>query len=63
MVTELTCAARPEQGDWSFAVRPLPHSRAPWRGELLRYRTSHVLARLAARFNANVNPDGTIRLP
>lgn len=43
------------------ALAPLPHSAVGWNGELLHYVAGKV-QRLTARFNARVNPDGTLRL-
>ena len=44
------------------AVAPFLNSSAVWRGELLGYRTSAALARLARRFNATVTSEGRLRL-
>lgn len=44
------------------AVAPRSKSGAAWRGELLRYRSSAALQRLARTFNATVASDGSLRL-
>ena len=44
------------------AVAPQNGTAAAWEGELLTYRSTGTVTHLAKRFNATVNPNGTIRL-